>query len=196
VFILPDVLTHYYKKGSKPFLSLSALSEDEALEIMERLYVDDAMWGRFKNPLGYIRERRQTEQWVRDAFIAKGGRPEEEYPIYMVFGSCDSLEEHAESGELNKIEIPVTYFKEQEVSYTFVDSMYSLNLEKEKPQEYYQPDYHGKVFTLSEIQVMIDKKGEPAEGWWGNLPEDFFPYIEAQVWHQKKLFSFFMDIIE
>ena len=191
---MPEILTHYFKKGSKPFLTLSALNEEEALAIMKRLYVDDAMWGRFRNPLKYIRERRQTENWVRENFITKGGKPVKQYPIYMVLGRCPALEENVRTGELQKIEIPLAYFLEQEVSYTFVDSMYSLVLEKEKPEEYYQPAYHGKVFTLTEIKGMIEKKGEPKEGWWGHLPEDFFPYIEAQVWHQEKLFDYARNI--
>ncbi|MFP4461087.1 MAG: hypothetical protein ACLFQE_02710, partial [Thermotogota bacterium] len=143
-----------------------------------------------KNSLRYIRERRQTEQWVRESFITKGGKPIETYPIYMVLGKCKSLDDSVAKCELQKIEIPLSYFTEQEVSYTFIDSMYSLVLGQDKPPEYYQPDYHGKVFTLSEIKGIIDKKGEPVEGWWGNLPDDFFPYIEAQVWYQKKLFKF------
>ena len=187
---MPDSLTHYYKVGKKPFLSLSALSEEAALTIMNKLYQDDAMWGRFKNPQRYIRERRQTEQWVRESFIAKGGKPAKTFPIYMVLERCKSLEEKVNSNQLKKIEIPLTYFTEQEVSYTFVDSMYSLVLGRDKPPEYYQPEYHGKVFTLTEIKAIIHKKGEPVEGWWGNLPEDFFPYIEAQVWCQEKLFDY------
>lgn len=191
---MPEVLTHYYRKDSRPFLSLSALSEEEALKIMENLYQDNAMWGRFKNPLRYIRERRQTEEWVRKSFIAKGGKPKKSFPIYMVLGRCPKLEESVGTDELQKIEIPLSYFEEEDVSYTFIDSMYSLVLGKDKPPEYYQPDYHGKVFTLSEIKVIIEKKGEPVEGWWGNLPEDFFPYIEAQVWHQEKLFEYACNI--
>ena len=186
---MPDFLTHYYPKGRKPFLSLSALSEAEALKIMKNLYQDDAIWGRFKNPQRYIRERKQTEQWVRESFIAKGGRPVESFPIYMILGRCQRFEENMNDNDLAKIEIPLCEFTEQEVSYTFVDSMYSLVLSKDKPPEYYQPEYHGKVFTLSEIEAIIVKKGEPEKGWWGNLPRDFFPYIEAQVWHQEKLFE-------
>src|SRR6056297_2887987 len=104
VLILTDVLTHYYRKDSQPFLSLSALSEEEALTIMKTLYQDNAMWGRFKNPQRYIRERRQTEQWVREAFIAKGGKPTKTFPIYMVLGRCKSLEENIDNNQLQKIE--------------------------------------------------------------------------------------------
>ena len=103
---MPDILTHYYKKGKKPFLTLSALAEEDAEKIMKNLYQDDAMWGRFKNPLRYLRERKQTEKWVRESFIAKGGKPVKEYPIYMVLGRCPELEKNVGSDALQKIEIP------------------------------------------------------------------------------------------
>jgi len=64
-------------------------------------------------------------------------------------------------------------------------SMFSFSLGRDKSSEYYQPEYHGKVFSLSEILSIIKQKGSPVEGWWGKLPADFFPYIEAQVWKHK-----------
>src|SRR5690554_3870772 len=93
-------LTHYYNAKTIPFRSLSALPEAEAIQIMEELYVDDAIWGRFKDPAWYIRARRETELWLRQEFILKGGRPEEEYPIYMIIGTCDQLEKAIPYGQL------------------------------------------------------------------------------------------------
>ncbi|NLI60646.1 MAG: hypothetical protein GX375_04345 [Clostridiales bacterium] len=183
-------LTHYYNAKTIPFRSLSALPEAEAIQIMEELYVDDAIWGRFKDPAWYIRARRETELWLRQEFILKGGRPEEEYPIYMIIGTCDQLEKAIPYGQLAKIQIPISYFIEEEVSFTYIDSMFSFQLGKDKSSEYYQPEYHGKVFLLSEILSIIKEKGEPVEDWWGKLPADFFPYIEAQVWNHKRLRQF------
>ena len=167
-------LTHYYNAKTIPFRSLSALPEAEAIQIMEELYVDDAIWGRFKDPAWYIRARRETELWLRQEFILKGGRPEEEYPIYMIIGTCDQLEKAIPYGQLAKIQIPISYFIEEEVSFTYIDSMFSFQLGKDKSSEYYQPEYHGKVFLLSEILSIIKEKGEPVEDWWGKLPADFF----------------------
>lgn len=182
-----EYLTHYYKTGTAPFRSLSALPEAEAIKIMKELYTDDAVWGRFRDPVWYIRARKETESWVRKEFISKGGRPQEEYPIYMIIGSCDMLEKNNPYEQLSKIQIPISNFTEKDVSFTFIDSMFSFQLGRDKSFEYYQPEYHGKVFLLSEILSMIKEKGEPREGWWGKLPPDFFPYIEAQVWNHKLL---------
>ncbi len=86
---------------------------------------------------------------------------------------------------MEKIQIPILCFTEEDVSFTFIDSMFSYQLGRDKNPEYYQPEYHGKVFLLSEILSLIEEKGEFTEDWWGKLPADFFPYIEAQVWNHK-----------
>jgi hypothetical protein len=182
-------LTHYYRAGTIPFRSLSALPETEAIKIMKDLYVDDAMWGRFWDPLSYIKARKETESWLRKEFISKGGRPKEEYPIYMIIESCDMLERSSSKEQIDKIQIPISCFKEQDVSFTFIDSMFSFQLGRDKNSDYYQPEYHGKVFLLSEMLSIIEEKGEPEEGWWGKLPIDFFPYIEAQVWDYDLLYN-------
>jgi hypothetical protein len=46
--------------------------------------------------------------------------------------------------------------------------MHSDNFGRES--EYYLPDYHGKVFTLSEIRAIIESSGLPGEKWGANLP--------------------------
>lgn len=182
-----EYLIHYYKAGTAPFRSLSALPETKAIQIMKELYVDDAVWGRFKDPSRYLRERKETELWLRKEFISKGGHPQEEYPIYMIMETCDMLEKYMSVEKLSKIQIPISDFKEEDVSFTFIDSMFSFSLGRDKSSEYYQPEYHGKVFSLFEILSIIKEKGSPVEGWWGKLPPDFFPYIEAQVWNHKIL---------
>ena len=53
----------------------------------------------------------------------------------------------------------------------------------------YQPDYHGKVFTLSEILLIVEEKGFPEEEWEFMLPSNIGSYIEAQVWNQKPLYK-------
>lgn len=186
-----DYLTHYYKMGTSPFRSLSALSDIEAIQLMTELYVEGSViWERFKEPSQYLQRRRQTEQWVRQEFIAKGGQPQELYPIYMVLGSSKWILAHVEVETAAEIRIPLSVFAEGDVSFTYPDSMISLWFGRDKPLEYYQPDYHGKVFTLSEILAIVEMKGLPEEAWETNLPPDLAPYIEAQVWNHKLLLAF------
>jgi len=180
-------LTHYYRFGSKPFMTLSAISDDESLKIMNKLYMDNEIWGRFKKPEVYLSERKKCEKWLKEEFIKKGGTPKQEYPIYTVLGVSEKIEKHMIKDKIGKVQIPLSIFEKNEVSFTFIDSMYSKFLVENKTHEHYIADYHGKVFTYDEISKIIDEKGELKKGWWGKLPDDFFPYIEAQVWNGEKL---------
>jgi hypothetical protein len=186
-----DCLTYYYRRGSMPFQSLSALSDIEAIRKMEELYIlhkDNILFERFKDPAGYLRDRRQTEEWVRRGFIAKGGRPREAFPIAMVLGSSKWIEKNAPDPYAHgEIRIPLSAFSESDVSFTYPDSMVSLWMDRDRPAEYYRPDYHGKIFTLSEILAVVEKNGLPDEGWKINLPEGVGSYIEAQVWNHELL---------
>lgn len=188
---MADYLTHYYMRGTEPFRSLSALPDSEAVRIMKNLYDDTPFGERFKDPAQYMHARRQTEQWVRKEFIVKGGRPQATFPIPMVLGSSQWMVKNAPDITVHaEIHIPLSAFTEYDVSFTYPDSMLSLWLGREKPVEYYLPDYHGKVFTLSEILAIVDAHGLPEKEWETNLPDDLAPYIEAQVWNHELLLEY------
>ena len=188
---MSDYLTHYYLKGTEPFRSLSALPEDKAIRIMEQMYAefqDSILFERFKNPAAYLKERRAAEQWVLDAFIAKGGTPQEAYPITMVLGESAWLMRHDPDPKRHaEIRIPLSAFGEGDVSFTFPDSMISHWYGAEKPGAYYLPDYHGKVFTRTEIIAIVEERGFPEDSWNVPLPDNFGAYIEAQVWNHEVL---------
>ena len=76
------------------------------------------------------------------------------------------------------------------MSFTYPDSMISRWFGAEKPPEYYQPEYHGKVFTRSEILTIVAERGLPEVGWEPRLPDDLAPYIEAQVWNKQPLLAY------
>ena len=189
-----DFLIHYYRSGTEPFRSLSALSDRDAVQIMQDLYVEGSIiWERFKDPCQYLQARRQIEQWLRKEFIAKGGAPQESYPIYMVLGRSKWLLTAADAATLAttaEIQIPLSLFRECDVSFTYPDSMVSILLANQKGSEYYLPDYHGKLFTLSEIRSIVESNGLPGEKWGTNLPSFLANYIEAQVWNHKPLLEY------
>jgi hypothetical protein len=183
-----DYLTHYYSIDKKPFQSLSALPDEEAIKIMEKLCDDTPYGERFKNPLQYLKDRKDTEQWVREAFIAKGGEPKAAFPIPMVLGSSKWIVDVAPDREKGReIRIPLSVFTERDVSFTYPDSMISRWFGRDKPADYYQADLHGIVFTRSEILAIVEKKGMPEENWATKLPKHLAPYIEAQVWNHELL---------
>jgi hypothetical protein len=189
-----EFLTHIFQRGSEPFRSLSALRDEEALPIMKSLYVPgSAYWGRFEDPHEYLQARRQTESWLRQAFIAKGGKPQQAYPIYFVAGNPPWLDRVADAATIAstaRMRVPVSIFDQSDISFTYPDSMVTLLMESLKDPECYQPDYHGKLFTLSEIQVIVAEKGLPDEGWETRVPDHLAHYIEAQVWNRQPLMEY------
>ena len=190
-----DYLTHYYRHGTPPFRSLSTLPDAEAFHIMTTLCDDTPFGERFKDPLNYLHNRRHTEEWVRAAFMLKGGQPQEPYPIYMVLGASPWIERAVPASfSTGLIRIPLSVFAEGDVSFTYPDSMISHWFEQDRPSEYYQPALHGKVFTRSEILALVAERGLPEEGWEPRLPDHLAPYIEAQVWNRAPLLALEKDL--
>ena len=182
-----ETLLHIYKKDSKPFQTLSLLSNEEAERMMRSLYVEGStFWERFKNPREYLGFRKTIEEKIRKEFIRKGGKPKVKYPIYCILGKSKWLENGPDEFTLKTtamIEIPFSLCKCEEVSFTYPDSMVSTLIENEKNMDYYDPDLHGKVFTYEEIKKVIEERGYPGYKWKTKMPEHFANYIEAQVWN-------------
>ena len=192
-----DYLLHFYRKGSKPFQSLSSLPEEQALIIMKGLYIEGSVfWERFKDPSSYMAFRKQIEKELRNDFVSKGGRPKQDYPVYLVLGRPKWTEIAADAKTIAataEIAIPLTVLGEEDVSFTYPDSMVSALMASERNPDYYEPDYHGKVFTLKEIAGIIEKNGLPGEEWQTRMPAHFAHYIEAQVWNQRLLWNYFEE---
>ena len=189
-----DYLIHFYRSGTEPFRTLSILSEADAIQIMQDLYMAGAIfWERFEDPTQYLRMRKQIEGYLRQTFMAKGGEPREAYPIYMTLGRSKWMQTDIDAATLAttaEIQVPLSLFQECDVSFTYPDSMVSFLLANQKESEYYLSDYHGKVFTLSEIRSIVESSGLPGEKWGNNLPSSMPNYIEAQVWNHEPLLEY------
>ena len=113
----------------------------------------------------------------------------------MVLGSSKWLVEAAPSREKHgELRIPLSVLSQDDVSFTYPDSMIFRWFGKEKPIEYYQPSLHGKVFTLFEIQSIVEEKGMPEEDWEIKLPKILASYIKTQVWNHELLMDFWRKI--
>lgn len=189
-----DTLTHFYRKGCQPFQSLTVLPEDEALSLMQAFYVPGSViWERFEDPASYLRERRETEAWLLETFRGKGGRPVQECPVYMILGTSRWLRTHKDpitQATTGEIQLPLAIFGEDDVSFTFPDSMVTRMVVQERNPAYYQPELHGQVFRLREIEDIIRMWDLPDTGPGTNLPEGWAAYIEAQVWNLEPVWRF------
>jgi hypothetical protein len=187
-------LIHLYQRGTEPFRSLSALPDEEAERIMRSLYrAGSVYWERFEDAAQYLQMRRQTEGWLRRDFQAKGGCPKEQYPIYMVLGRTKWMQTAIDPTTVAttaEIEVPLALFEPCDISFTYPDSMVSAMVASQKDPTYYLPEYHGRVFTLSEIATIIEAHGLPGETWGTTLPSHLANYVEAQVWNRQPLLEF------
>jgi hypothetical protein len=176
------ILTHYYHKRDRPFQSLSSLAEAEALNIIESLQERTGnVYRRFGNPVQYLRDRRATESWLRAEFIAKGGQPQTLYPQYLTIGRSPWIEDGFE-GQSNFIQVPIASVCVDRVSFTYPDSMVTHWLQSQCGQIFHHPEYHGQVFTLTEIYQIIDRFGIPDREWQTKPTHKYDLFIEAQVW--------------
>ena len=186
-----ESLFHYYRKGSRPFQSLSALDESQAVPLMNDMYVPGSvLWQRFGSPLAYLRLRKHVEQELRSKFKDKGGHPKQDYPIYLVVGRPRWAVPSADAVTMDttdEIRVPLTILREDEVSFTYPDSMYFPFFRQMIWDPNVGSEYEGKVFTIKEIEMLIATNGLPAEGWKPELPAHLSHYIEAQVWSQTVL---------
>jgi hypothetical protein len=175
-------LIHYHHQDEPPFQNLSALTTIEALAVIERLRPrSGAVYRRFADPEAYLQQRRSTERWLRQEFVQQGGKPQSAYPHYFVVGRSTWIEAGFE-GEYRLVELPIGAFPAKAVSFTYTDSMISDWLRSQTDQVFYQPEYHGRVFGLSEIGCIIDKFGLPGEAWRSEPNRRYDLFIEAQVW--------------
>jgi hypothetical protein len=176
------LLTHYYPQDSQPFQTLSSLTDQEALTVMYSLRDrPGSVYRRFQNPTHYWQQRQTVEQWLRQEFIKKGGRPNTLYPHYFVVNRSLWIEE-GYNGQSRSIQIPLATFAAHHVSFTYPDSMISYWLQSQYNQAFHQPAYHGQVLSYDELLPIIQNFGIPRDEW-RNCPERKYDlFIEAQVW--------------
>jgi hypothetical protein len=184
-----DHLTHYYRKNKQPFESMSYLSDDEAESVGKALFEENSKaFKRFRKFPTYWPRRRKTDQWVRSEFKKKGGIPVEPYPQYMVLGKSSYISELGGDEGYVELQIPLAEFNMEEVSFTYSDCMVSMwLLEEQKEKDYYNPELHGKVFTLPEILNVVKTHGIPNREWEIDSTKSFDFFVEAQIWSFRPL---------
>ncbi len=186
-----DYLSHYYHKDKQPFESMSYLSDAEAESVGLALFEENPkVFNRFRKsnfPAHWTR-RRKTDQWVRSEFEKKGGIPVEPYPQYLVLGTSSYISALGDGAGYVDLRIPLSEFDPKEVSFTYTDCMVSRWLHEEKQhEEYYNPDIHGRVFTLPEILDVVKTHGIPNGEWETDPKKTYDFFVEAQVWSFRPL---------
>jgi hypothetical protein len=177
------VLYHYFEKSKGPFLSISDLAHNEALEKLAEIQKINI---NLVNPQKewFLAKRHELESKVRDLFIKTGGKPQREHPFYMTVGAIDSMGTWYQ--EPGFIKIAIDEFALDTVSFTYGDMFPIFNTELNDGKE-----YRNTVYTYDEITEIIKIYGYP-ENIEYNLREGMYPsgapmnhflkYVEAHIW--------------
>ena len=119
------ILYHYYDKRSGPFKSLTALPNEEALSILEKIKEERPDSFASQRDLNYIVNRSNCEAIVREKAKEKGIIMDIDSPHYMVIEECPWLNSWYEDPAV--ISIHIKEFDTSNSEST-VDIGYDLNL--------------------------------------------------------------------
>lgn len=147
-------LIHYYDPTMPPLRSITECCSGDVIKKLSDM--DGQAFHRFRNFDWYAKQRNQTEKWLYDAFVQRGGRPTLVHPRYFVLGESKLLR-YGFGGNAATIRIPLDRVDGAHVSFTLDDSM-KLFLDAEQP----------RIWLKDEIvEKMLSAKGA---------------YVEAQIW--------------
>ena len=170
-------LYHYYDKSIGPFISLSDLPIDEAVEILRDIKTSkptsqSAQRQEKITADEYVRRRHNCESILRNKFIKIGGVMKRKSPHYMVVEHSPWLSTWFENSAF--IKISIEEFDLDTVSFTYGDCMPTFGLSTDK-------EYSQKIYRYNEIIKIIDKYGLP-QHWNDDGKHGYERYIEACVW--------------
>ncbi|MMZ68646.1 hypothetical protein D1872_313560 [compost metagenome] len=100
----------------------------------------------------YMLIRRDLERMAREQFIAKGGKPKNNFPHYMTLGACDWLKTWYKNPLW--ITISLDEFEETAISFTYGDLFPTMRYRDNKP-------YRRQVYTKQEIIKVIEQFDMP-----------------------------------
>jgi hypothetical protein len=160
-------LYHYFEKERGPFITLSDLSDEKAVEIHDSLEMGENNFAKRNFDGKYMLNRRIIENWLYGAFMKKDGKPERSTPQYMILGESNEPKKWFNS--MDYVKIHIDEFNMDTVSFTYGDSFPTFFA----PHFGDKSEYRLNVYKYNEILEIIDKYGFPQEN-----PREYLEYME------------------
>lgn len=188
--MMPSYITHYFVRGSEPFLSISELDDTSWLKLCNDLAARRATDPTYHRRFGpkYRGVRLEAEAVLRSRFLEVGGRIDREAPIYFCLGSSEWWAGFCDHEE---VRIELRDIDPRTISFTYPDSLTSMGMLKRFGLRHDAKPYHGKVFRLDQIDSAVREFGLPAgyspSGYREYHKEDLEIYIEAQLWSDEPI---------
>ena len=179
---MPDLVTHYYLPGRRPFLNLSDLDPGRLTVVLAELEALRSQ-GRQHRPFGpgYMPLRRLVESRLYEKFVASGGHPDRQAPHYFVLGESSW---YASLGhDMRRVEIPLAALPPDKTSVTYPDSFIAMTTTNAPAPGTAASE---RIYSLDDLPTLIDRHGLPAPTWhnthhdWRTWPREAF--IEVQLW--------------
>ena len=181
----PDFVTHYFRRSRRPFLNLSELTGDDAIEVMATL-IEERRIGLQHRPFGrtYIAMRRAVEARLLSAFIESGGNPERSSPHYFVLG--ESAWFRGLAVDMEEIRLSLATLPSAQTTVTWGDSFSAMEVGPDFVLPAISRPYFGQLYRLEDIPDLVTQYGlprpEPLD--YHGLPtgdvSDLF--VEVQLW--------------
>ena len=167
---VPDYLTYYFRDGQRPFEVLTDLDPARAEEILNH----DTQW---RGDGTYLGHRVNHERHLREGFIRKGGHPSRGHPVYAILGESPTGPHDLENEYAWKIRIPLADFSQDDVCFTYPDSLYEVPLD-DLGRLSLARNTRPAIYTIEELALVIRTY---------RVFEIHNHYVEAQIWNDRPL---------
>jgi hypothetical protein len=184
--IIPDFLTHYFR--DRPFQSLTELPPETMDRVLTRLREIRDLPRRLRSSF-YFEQRHRIEKTMFEQFVAKGGLPERRHPHYAILGESDiwaGIEPHS-------IRLPLAQIPTHWISFTYTDSWAAYVDQDLRGNSIPRKPAYGMVYRLEELEGSFQRFGWPGKRWKTDSEWQHDVYIEAQVWTNDPLRSYFIS---
>ena len=168
-------IVHYYYPSTDPWKNIMLLPEEEAFRVARELaesHPDKTSFGRFADFENYYPARKAADEYVREAFIGLGGKPELDHPYAFTLGECEYLKEWFNSTE--KLVYELSEIPDDQISFSLGDSC-ALLMRGDKPV----------VLTKKMLLDRIRECGDSLEAFMEESLHNC-AYVEAQLWKSLK----------
>lgn len=184
-------ISHYFEREYGPFLSICDLDSEGTEAIIERERDAKTGFNRFSYGTDFFEFRKLADDLLLELYSKKFGKDPERRPYYGVLGDADVV------GGLfrdpYKVQIPLDYFSESEITFMCPDHFHLVGLRKANVKRYfgYQPPedyrekthpYFGKLLTYQELETRIHELKIDSFLAENRRTNHWYRYVEAQVW--------------
>lgn len=158
--IVEQFAYHYFNGNLPEFTNIRSMTYEEAI----LNYPGSEM---------YIKARSMVEDMMLSLFLKRGGNPRINYAHYFSVNSCSLISEKYENPHC--VKFPISCFAKDVISFTYYDSFKAFFFSKHPTKR--------KIYTLDEIQSVIDEYSFPTGG-----------FIEMQLWDDP--YKYFHEMIK